>query len=702
MSALDDLLGRITDPSLRAALEREIAPLRAEQRLGLVFERHLPETVRLYEVPVTKRTRVQFRDNSEPGTWTVRNIKDGIAELERHEASETLTASAAIEDLVVVRQFGEPIYPGLKPVGEVRRSKDKPSHVVINGENYHVLELLQYTCEGQVDAMYLDPPYNTGAKDWKYNNDYVDTNDGFRHSKWLSFMEKRLMLAKRLLNPAKSVLIVTIDEKEIHRLGMLLDQLFPASKIQLVTIVINPLGQARKQELGRVEEYAFFVFLGEAIPATSEDDLLSASSDTKKHRGVRWEWLIRGGTDATRAKSPKLFYPVFIDAKTRRITEVGNSLEPDADRSGITVPDGTVVVWPLNKSGTEGRWRCSPDYLRTLIAAGYAKVGAYDSKRDQYSILYLGRAQIRRIESGQLEVVGQDDNGAVMLAGEPTRNRLIVKTVWNRLSHRAGENGTSLLRKFLPGREFPFPKSLYAVEDALRIAVGENPNALVVDFFAGSGTTAHALMRLNHQDGGRRRSIAVTNNELGPADQKMLAKQGFRPGDPEWESRGIFEYVTRPRIEAAVTGLTPEGEPVKGDYKFIDEFPMADGLEESVEFFTLTYEAADRVDLGLAFGRIDPLLWLMAGAEGPRVDHLDPAGWSVAEGGRYGVLFDENQWSGFVEKVNAAPSVTHAFLITDSDALFKEAVAELRDDVEPVRLYESYLSSFSTSVGGQR
>src|SRR5699024_6784742 len=121
-------------------------------------------------------------------------------------------------------------------------------------------------------------------------------------------------------------------------------------------------------------------------------------------------------------------------------------------------------------------------------------------------------------------------------------------------------------------------KSLYAVEDALRFYIGDKPEAVVLDFFAGSGTTAHAVMRLNHQDGGSRQSISVTNNEVSEEEQKDLRKRGLRPGDPEWEELGICDYLTKPRITAAITGCTAEGEPATGEYKFTDEFPIADGL----------------------------------------------------------------------------------------------------------------------------
>jgi adenine-specific DNA-methyltransferase len=205
---------------------------------------------------------------------------------------------------------------------------------------------------------------------------------------------------------------------------------------------------------------------------------------------------------------------------------------------------------------------------------------------------------------------------------------------------------------------------------------------------------------LNRQDGGRRQSIVVTNNEVSAAEADSLREQGFRPGDPEWEALGIFEHVTRPRITAAVTGLTPEGEPVKGDYKFTDEFPMAEGFEENVTFAELVYLDPDDVELDLAFASVAPLLWLRAGAQGPVIDEcLDAAGrrkphaWTD----RYGILFNPDRWRGFVEKLPI--TATTAFVVTDSQAIFAGVAAELPGHLDVVRLYENYLTTFRINEG---
>jgi adenine-specific DNA-methyltransferase len=315
------------------------------------------------------------------------------------------------------------------------------------------------------------------------------------------------------------------------------------------------------------------------------------------------------------------------------------------------------------------------------------------TEHQPYTISYLSLPNIRRVEHGELEVAGTRPDGSkvvVIPGGKAAR----PVTVWREARHDAGAYGTSILREMIPGRRFPFPKSLYLVEDTLRLFVLDKPNAVVLDFFAGSGTTFHAVARLNHQDGGRRQCILVTNNEVAADEVAAMRKRGLRPADPEWEALGIFEHITRPRVAAAITGMTPERDRIAGDYKFTDEFPMADGFEENAAFLELRYLDPDDVDLGLAFGDIAPLLWLRAGAEGPiaqRTDASDapvPYVWTE----RYGVLFDPDRWRRFV--ADRPDSARAAFMVTYSPTVFAGVAAELPAAMDTVRLYDSYLSMF--------
>jgi adenine-specific DNA-methyltransferase len=254
-----------------------------------------------------------------------------------------------------------------------------------------------------------------------------------------------------------------------------------------------------------------------------------------------------------------------------------------------------------------------------------------------------------------------------------------------------------MLNGMLGGRSFPFPKSVYAVEDALRFFVKDKPESVILDFFAGSGTTAHAVMRLNRQDGGRRQSILVTNNEVAADEQKALRKEGLRPGDAEWERWGICDYITKPRIEAAITGRTPSGELIKGDYKFTDEFPMSDGFEENAAFFTLTYESPLSVAHDRAFAKIAPLLWLRAGSAGRIICDLGERGWDIAE--RYAVLENLDNAADFIGSLTDAADLRLAFIVTDDESAFQLVCQDLPAHVSPIRLYESYLQNFRISPG---
>lgn len=227
MAHIDNLIERIADPQLRAQVAEEVAKLVEQKDFGLVFQRHLPEDL---EVPGTRPRRgdaVRLRSDAGKKNYVVLSTRAGEATIVPVDAAKQTVegsdpACFALHELVVVKDFSMPIYPGLEPLGEIRRGGDKPTQVVIQAENYYALETLLYTNERSVDVIYIDPPYNTGNDDWIYNDRFVVATDAYRHSKWLSFMERRLVHAKRLLKPS-GVLIVAIGDDEHHRLRMLLD-----------------------------------------------------------------------------------------------------------------------------------------------------------------------------------------------------------------------------------------------------------------------------------------------------------------------------------------------------------------------------------------------------------------------------------------------------------------------------------------------
>ena len=340
-------------------------------------------------------------------------------------------------------------------------------------------------------------------------------------------------------------------------------------------------------------------------------------------------------------------------------------------------------------------WGLTPATLRKRLAEGFVKV--IPGKRGKIPTLYyLTSGQVADLTSGDLVITGRDPDGSVVVEFA-TGKATLPTTQWDRESHNAQTNGTGLLTALLPGRKFPYAKSLYAVEDCLRLAVGEKTHSIVLDFFTGSGTTAHAVMRLNRQDGGRRQCISVTNNEVAADEQKALREKRLRPGDTEWERWGICDYITKPRVEAAITGKAPSGDPIKDDYKFTDEFPMSEGFEENAEFFTLTYETPVSVNYNIAFARIASLLWLRAGSRGNRIDKLPAEGWAVV--GSYGLLVDLDVAAPFIKAVSKAKDLRVAYIVTDDDRRFQAIARRLPEGVEPVRLYESYLTNFSFTNG---
>ena len=493
------------------------------------------------------------------------------------------------------------------------------------------------------------------------------------------------------------MLIVTIDEKEYLRLGLLLEQTFPEARIQMVTSSINGAGSTRSGTFNRSAEYLYFVQFGKSAPVPLPLGSEWNPVGTKNKSDIRWNLLMRSGTQPFRTTHPNLFYPVYvrdtIDGPV--FHSVGEPFYGDGWQEQ-PAPEGCTAVWPIRKDGQEGRWQINPSALRTLIGEGSARLGKWNGERTTPYYLKLGER--RKVQEGVFKVIGHRADGSVITDASDYEARFVPTDVWRISSHDAGNSGSRLIAALTPDRKFPYPKSLYAVEDSLRFFVKDKPNALILDFFAGSGTTAHAVMRLNRQDGGRRQCISVTNNEVAADEQNALRKGGLRPGDPEWEQWGICDYITKPRIEAAITGRTPQGDLITGDYKFVDEFPLSEGFQENAQFFSLTYETRTEVAHHKAFRQVAPLLWFRAGARGECIGAEPEGGWALAE--TYGVLVDLDASTAFVEAVEAASCIGMAYIVTDDERRFQAVARRLPEDVETVRLYESYLRNFQIRNGG--
>jgi len=690
MAAINDLLRQVPDRALRERLEQEFGRLNKNKKFGLVFEEHIPECTPLYDVAIRRGSKVSKKTGRIDDIYTVMKLNDETAACLHKATSEV--KEIPLNELVTIAQFGELIFPSLTSIAKVKNAPDDNLwHILIEADNYHALQLLEYLYPKQVDCIYIDPPYNTGARDWKYNNDYVDSADAWRHSKWLSMMEKRLRIAKRILNPNDSVLIVTIDEKEYLHLGCLLEEMFPIANMQMVSSVTNSRGVSRGSGLARTDEYIYILQFGSSavnrLPLS--DEWRVNVKEDKRVTHLRWSMLIRSGSHFLRADSKNQFYPIFVKKDGTAIHSVGESYYGE-DRNEVVAPEGTVAIWPMRRDGNEGNWQISAENLRGLIKKGYVTLGKFSDIG--MPIYYLKKGEIQKVESGVYEVSGHREDGSIISDTEV--RALIPGTQWRIASHDASTGGTNLLKAIFGNSRFTYPKSLYAEADAIRLFVANKPNALVVDFFAGSGTTLHAINLLNAEDNGNRRCIMVTNNEVSVDEAKSLTAQGYQPGDPEWEKLGIARYVTWPRTVCSIEGHDVNGNPLKGEY-LGSEQPMSEGFPANCEYFKLGFLDKNDVAMGKQFKEILPLLWLKAGAVGkrPELDGSVIPDMLILPQSKMAVLSNECGIMEFEEKLDEHPEIETVFIVTDSERAYREMISGLKTQ-NTYQLYRDYLDNF--------
>lgn len=372
----------------------------------------------------------------------------------------------------------------------IKKAPGDPTNIIIEGDNYHALSVLNYTHQGKIDVIYIDPPYNTGASDWKYNNNYVDINDTFRHSKWISMMEHRLKISKGLL-AKNGVLICAIDDNEIATLSLLLAEIFPEKIQNTVVIANNPHGVARSG-FSRTHEYALFII--------NPGEVINKKAAPEDIRNIN---LRRSGNNSLRKDSPTMFYPILVDKKRLTVIGVGDVPPVSFHPQKQTIDKKShYEVWPIDNNGIEKNWYYS---LKRVKEKGEQELNC------------------RLTKSGEVHIHFYHSNNA-----EQT-----YKSVWIGSEYDSGAYGATLVKN-LTKENFPFPKSIHTVYDCIK-AVIKTKDAVVLDFFAGSGTTGHAVMKLNQEDGGKRQFILSTNNE-----------------------KKIAEKVTYPRIKKVITGYANE------------------------------------------------------------------------------------------------------------------------------------------------
>ena len=672
MAAIEQYIERIADKELREQLRLEIERLTKKKRFGLVWENHLPDNVVLPEVRIRRGSKVALRDRTPNEVYEVQSLSEEKAVCINLSTMEEKTFS--LSDLIAVAQRGDVIYPYLKPMDSVQNAPDSDLwHTLIEADNYHALQLLTYLYAGQVDSIYIDPPYNKpDSHDWKYNCDYVDGTDSYRHSKWLSMIESRLKIAKKLLNPQDSVLIVTIDELEYHHLGCLLEQMFPDARIQMVTSVVNPKGSRRDNEFSRCEEYLFVLMIGDASISSVGRDMLRIS-ENHNNTTIRLRALLRSaGNHGRRIDRPNLFYPLLFDKHDGRFVGHGDVLPSNVSKEKYIVPDGCVSMWPIGANGTELTWNLQPSTLMKKYKNHFLSFSKWDGeKRVGY---YLSEGQERNFRKGRYDVMGQDADGAYIIKLKNSEQKDIRPlTVWNEKNHSASDFGTTLLNNILNDRRFPFPKSLYAVHDSLRFFVANKPNALILDFFAGSGTTLHAVNLLNAEDGGRRRCIMVTNNEIGEPKERELQPLGIRPGDEEWERWGIARYVNWPRTKCSILGNDVSGNPIEGEYIT----SLTTTKETDRKFTQINFLPTDAT-----IKQKKSLVTLINKQKTVKLPTMtQDAPFLVPEEDDYNasILFDLNKKDDWLEALDGNDHITHLYIVAEKDADYKRVKNEVSE-----------------------
>jgi adenine-specific DNA-methyltransferase len=685
MAHIDNLIERISDERLRAQITAEVAKLVERKDFGLVFQDHLPEDLEVNTVRPRRGDVVRLRGAVVRQNFVVISTKKNSASIVAVDAAkqvidENEVMTKELSELVVVKDFNSPIYPGMRVLSTIEAGGDKPAHLVIQGENYYALETLLYTHKKSVDVIYIDPPYNTGSDDWQYNDKYVDRTDGYRHSKWLAFMDRRLRHAQALLKDS-GVIFISIDDNEQAHLRLLMDQIFgPQNFLDTIAVEMSTTSgpkvvNAQQGTIVKNIEYVHVYKKSEAFDSIRHTPLFDG---VPMWDGDYALWLNDDGTVTSFVDELAADARVFEDMKRYGfVSPAGKFLGMKYVNQllAVSVAADQFVLANLERIA---RRDIPPVSVQGMDAPvrGWIKVKA--DHRD-YLLTRLRSGTLNQLYTLSRNYRDSDDYrpryGRTVIRGD------LWKGFFQDMGNVAKEGGVA----FNNGK-----KPIRLIKQLIRWA-NNSPDAVILDFFGGSGSTTHAVMAMNAEDNGRRQSILITNNEIPKSIAARLRREHVLPGEPRWEAEGVFERVTRPRIETVVTGVRP------------DKSVYSSGVKENVAFLQLTYEDENLVALGRKFDAISPLLWMKAGSRGPILRRDGNQPWTTPEGATYGVLFDPSKAQEFAHELKGRPSpICFIYVVTDSDSQFRAAASYLPSGPEfaTTRLYADFLHSFEISGKG--
>ena len=403
----------------------------------------------------------------------------------------------------------------------IMNNSDDITNVLISGDNFHSLSVLNYTHKEKIDIIYIDPPYNTGNKDFIYNDKFVVQEDGYRHSKWLNFMSKRIRLARDLLKETGTIFI-SIDDNEQAQLKLLCDKVFGSINcLGILPTIMNLKGNQDQFGFAGTHEYTLAYAKNKSLCELGQfnidDDEIEKEWEQDEIGYFKKGATLRAtGVDSDREKRPYMFYPVLIkNDEVSMITEeeyskIYDSSSKEFDDNYLDnlvskySSEGYDVLLPKNPNGTYGRWRWG-----------------FQSMINNKNEIIINNTNGISLYKKQRPTIGDI----------PTKK---PKSLLYKAEYSSG-NGTSQLEKILGSKKFDNPKPVELIKDLIRIG-SQNKDSLVLDFFAGSGTTGQAVMELNKEDGGNRKFILCTNNE-----------------------NNIFDEVTYPRLKTVITGVRTDG-----------------------------------------------------------------------------------------------------------------------------------------------
>jgi len=453
--------------------------------------------------------------------------KDQLLEvIEKLEGKKTYgivwDAERVPEKVVTDCQDNLPVLTEVKSK-EITTDENEPTHILIEGDNYHALSVLNYTHKGKIDLIYIDPPYNTGSKDnvFIYNDRIIDKNDTYRHSKWLNFMFKRLELAKALMKD-EATIFISIDDNEAAQLKLLCNKVFGEDNfISLLPTVMNLKGNQDQFGFAGTHEYTLVYCKNKSKALIKEFELDDEEMDDWDEDEINF--FKRGapmratGAESKRENRPKMFYPILVDRESKEIIPIkddefkaiyDSSLKTfnDAHLSSLKTKyeaEGFAFILPQNDDGSYGRWRWgwsneNKEKLKTevLLSEGNGSFSFYKKQRPSIGDL-------------------------------PSKK---PKTLFYKAEYSTSTATAILKRIFDNKKVFNNPKPVELIKDIIHL--GSSNNSLILDFFAGSGTTAQAILEINRDlSESNRRLILCTNNE-----------------------NDICETVTLPRITSVIKG----------------------------------------------------------------------------------------------------------------------------------------------------